>query len=156
MRLQLLSVFLAVGTLFLGCGGGAGDAPDLVGATGTVLVNGKPLAGATVTFVIDKSPLAIGITDAEGKFSLSTGGRPGVPVGSAKVGIAKASASDVDMKNMTPGDMANMAQKSNKMGQPAKTKSEIPAKYGNPESSTLVAIVDTDPAKNVFEYKLLD
>ncbi len=155
MRLQLLCAFLAVGTLLFGCGGGASDAPELVGATGTVLYNGKPLAGATVTFVIEKSPLATGTTDAEGKFSLSTGGRPGVPSGSAKVGISKAVAGSDKLKTATPADMAKMAQQG-QMGPSKPVKSEIPPKYGNPETSTFVATVGADPAKNVFEYKLVD
>ena len=154
MRLQLLCAFLAVGTLLFGCGGGASDAPELVGATGTVLYDGKPLAGATVTFVIEKSPLATGTTDAEGKFSLSTGGRPGAPVGNAKVGIAKSSSASGGMSNPKPEDMAKMAEK-NKMAT-SKTKAEIPVKYGNPETSTLVATVGADASKNVFEYKLVD
>lgn len=155
MRLQMLSAFLAVGTLLLGCGGGADDAPELVGATGTVFYNGKPLAGATVTFVIEKFPLATGVTDAEGKFSLTTGGRPGVPVGKAKVGIAKIASAYAGMPSSPkPEDMAKMAEK-NRMATP-KPKMEVPAKYGNPETSTLVAIIGTDASKNTYEYKLVD
>jgi len=84
-----------------GCGGGAGG-PDLVPVTGTVLYQGKPIAGATVTMQPEKGPIANGFTDAEGKFRMTTGGRPGVPVGNAKVGITKqklaASGAPVDTK----------------------------------------------------------
>ncbi len=155
MRILLLSALWVVGTLLVGCGGGADDAPELVRATGTVFYNGKPVAGATVTFVIEKFPLATGTTDAEGKFSLTTGGRPGVPVGNAKVGIAKSASAYVGMpSNPSPADMAKMAEKS-RMASP-KVKAEIPVKYGNPDSSTLVAIIGADASKNDFEYKLVD
>lgn len=154
MRFQLLSAFLVIGTLLLGCGG-ASDAPQLVNATGTVLYKGQPVSGATVTFIVPKSPLATGTTDAGGKFTLSTGGRPGVPIGNATVGIVKHAAAATDMSKMTPADMAKMAEKT-KMASIPMPKSEIPQKYANPETSTLVAIIDADATKNVFEYTLLD
>ena len=51
--------------------------------------------------------------------------------------------------------MAKMAQQG-KMGPSKPAKPEIPAKYGNPDTSTLVAVVVVDASKNVFEYKLVD
>lgn len=154
MRVQLLSAVLAVGTLLLGCGGGANDGPQLAQVTGTVLYKDAPVSGAVVTFMVAKSPIATGTTDAEGKFTLTTGGRPGAPIGNAMVGIVKFSAAAQDMSKMTPADMANMAEK-NKMAI-AKPKAEIPVKYGNPETSTLVAIIVADASKNVFKYPLQD
>lgn len=138
-----------------GCTGGGSDGPKLVPATGTVYYNDKPIAGATVTFMVEKSPIATGITNAEGKFVLSTGGRPGAPLGEAKVGIAKAGAAAEDRKQMTPEDMAKMAQQQMQMRTP-EPKPEIPLKYGNPETSNLVASLVADGAQNVFEFRLVD
>ena len=154
MRFQLLCALLMLGTSLLGCGGGS-DAPKLANASGIVTYKGIPVSGALVTFVVPKSPLATGTTDAEGKFTLSTGGRPGVPIGNATVGIVKHAAAAADMSKMTPADMAKMAEKTKMAAIPMPT-SEIPEKYANPELSTLVAIIDADATKNVFEYKLLD
>ena len=154
MRLQHLCLILSVGGLLLGCGGGASDAPSLVEATGTVLLDGKPVVGASVTFVVEKSPISTGITDSAGKFTLNTGGRSGVPVGNAKVGIVKMVSTSGATATSTPADMMKMAA-AGKMG-PTKPKGEIPMKYADPDKSTLVAIIDKDPAKNVFEYKLVD
>lgn len=54
--------------LFMGCGGPA----NVAEVTGTVTLDGRPLAGATVTFVpVDSSGvLSRGITDSEGKYKL--------------------------------------------------------------------------------------
>ena len=94
---------------FAGCGG-ATDAPDLAKAEGVVLYKDAPLAGAMVTFVVEGSPLATGETNGEGKFVISTGGRPGAPVGSAKVGIVKNKAAAKDTSQLSPEDMIKMAE----------------------------------------------
>lgn len=64
----LLSV--CIGLACTGCGSGG---PTPVPVTGTVTLDGKPVEGATVTFSpqFDGQP-AMGTTDKEGKFSLST------------------------------------------------------------------------------------
>lgn len=139
--------------LSVGCGGG-GDSQVLVSATGTVYYEDQPISGATVTFRIEGAPLATGITNSEGKFVMTTGGRPGAPIGNAKVGIAKVSAPKEDLTSMTPEDMQKMqiAQGDS----PAEIKSEIPVKFANPDGSELVATLDTDGSKNVFEFRLSD
>lgn len=137
-----------------GCSGAPADEPNLVPATGTVLYNNKPVSGANITFIVDKAPIATGSTDADGKFSLTTGGRPGAPLGNAKVSISKVSATQENLTSMTPQDMANMAAQ----GQKAigTTVEEIPSKYNSPEKSGLVATLDEDGSKNVFEFRLVD
>lgn len=152
MRPFLLSALLATGALLVGCGGS--DAPQLAKVSGTVSYQGKPVTRATVTFLVPKSPIASGTTDAEGKFTLTTGGNPGVALGSATVGIVKYATSGEDKTKMTPADMAKMAEKS-KMAK-TKPKAEIPAKYANPESSTLTATISEDETKNVFKFELVD
>jgi len=61
--------------------------PQFVPADGTLTFEGKPLSGATVTFVPEKGPVAMGITDSDGKFSLSSGSHRGIVVGQATVSI---------------------------------------------------------------------
>jgi transcriptional regulator of nitric oxide reductase len=131
-------------TVLCGCGGET-DAPDLVAATGSVFYQDKPISGATVTFIVQGAPIATAFTNA-------TGGRPGAPLGSAKVAIVKESASASELAGMTPQDMADMAAKGKMKLYDAKE--EIPAKYSNPDKSGLVATLDKDGDKNVFEFKL--
>jgi hypothetical protein len=151
-RIGVWVILAAVATMS-GCGGSS-DAPELVAATGTVTYNDKPISGANVTFVVQGSPLSIGITNAEGKFSMTTGGRPGAPRGDAKVGIAKTAAAAEDRGAMAPEDMRKMQMESKNVT--PGVESEIPAKYGNPETSKLVATLDADGSKNDFVFILVD
>jgi len=84
----------------LGCGG-----TKLVPVEGVVSVKGKPAdyaKGGTITFHPDvdagnKQPypqLPIGTIDENGKYSLSTGGKPGAPPGAYKVTIRVTAPSD--------------------------------------------------------------
>ncbi len=69
------SLVLLMGTFALaGCGGGgdAGKEP-IYPVSGTVTMFGAPLADATVAFAPqEKQPTAIGKTDAQGKFTLTS------------------------------------------------------------------------------------
>src|SRR5260370_29634940 len=72
---------------------GCGDSPTggnvaLAKAEGVVTFKGGPLAGATVTFIPEKGPVASGVTDLEGKFSLSTGTMPGAALGPCNVTVS--------------------------------------------------------------------
>tara|TARA_R110002167_G_scaffold364570_1_gene586615 strand:+ start:2362 stop:2775 length:414 start_codon:yes stop_codon:yes gene_type:complete len=68
--------FFAIGTLFLtGCGSDAEKLPELSDATGTILLDGKPLVGGLVSFEPQisnsvKAKASFGSTDEEGKFKL--------------------------------------------------------------------------------------
>lgn len=154
MQLPRRGLICLLALVLAGCGG-VSDAPTLVSATGKVTYKDAPVAGASVTFIIDGSPIANGSTDSEGKFVMSTGGRPGVAIGTAKVGIVKVAAAAEDRSKMTPADMAKMAAASN-MKSMAAPKAEIPEKYASPDKSTLTAIIDADGTKNVFEFRLVD
>ncbi|HJZ58381.1 MAG TPA: DUF4198 domain-containing protein [Gemmataceae bacterium] len=93
VRPGLLGVPLLVAAL--GCGGGPYKVAPV---SGTVTLDGKPLANAWVTFMPvgtkdnpDPGPTAAGKTDAQGKFTLAIEpGRPGAVVGKHKVAINSA------------------------------------------------------------------
>jgi hypothetical protein len=138
--------------LMSGCGS---DGNQLARATGQVNYKGKPLQGASVKFYPEGGgPMAIGTTDDSGRFTLTTNGRAGAPVGNHKVSITKmsAGAAAAAVSAPTPEDMMKM-QKAN-MGKPTGPKSEIPETYGSPESSRLTADVSTSASQNDFLFDL--
>ena len=152
--LRFLSL-LVITSLF-GCG--SSDTLTLAPVTGTVLFKGKPLSGATVTMISEKGQMANGFTDGEGKFRMTTGGRPGVPVGLAKVGISKmaGNAASSDNKKVKPEDMMIMQKAGGGVAKDLVPKSEIPSKYSKPEESKLTAAVDKNGNKNSFEFILVE
>jgi hypothetical protein len=78
--------------LIAGCGR-ASNEPRLVPVSGTVTRDGKPLSGATVTFIPvgeTRGNDASGRTDSTGKYSLADPkGRPGTAAGTYKVTISR-------------------------------------------------------------------
>jgi len=152
------SRFLSLVVITSLCGCGSSDTLTLAPVTGTVLFKGKPLSGANVSMISEKGQMANGFTDTEGKFRMTTGGRPGVPVGLAKVGISKmaGNAATVDIKKVKPEDMMNMQKAGGGVAKDLAPKSEIPSKYAKPEESKLTAAVDKDGKKNVFEFILVE
>ena len=127
----------------LGCEGG----PKLVKAGGTVKYKSAPLPGADIVLVPDESGFpSIARTDDQGRFTVTTSGRPGAPVGSYKVAITavrqKRAVSDAEAVGMTSDQIA------------ANHETLIPVKYNNLVSSGLTATVSDDPAKNDFMFDL--
>ena len=76
-----VSALVTVGIVLTGCS--SSSRPPTYPVTGTVTWQGKPLAGAAITFVpTGEGEAASAITDAEGKYALTTweagdGARPG-------------------------------------------------------------------------------
>jgi hypothetical protein len=135
----LLSVSLAACS---GCGSKGTDATLKV--TGTVTYNGAPVADASVTFTPEKGRPATGITDAAGKFTLTTFSKDdGAVPGRHKVTIAP-NASKIEPMPGTP-EAATAAA-----GKPP-----FPRRYSKLEESGLSAEVRTDD-KNVFPFNMTD
>lgn len=96
-RIRLIPVCLTA--LLAGCGPETTDAPSVVPVTGTVTVEGQPLAGAGVSFRPDRDKgnesgfMPGGSTDASGKYELmATAGAMGAPPGWYKVLVMPPSA----------------------------------------------------------------
>jgi len=90
-------------------------------STGTVTLDGKPLEGATVSFVQGKTVVAVGKTDANGSFQLATDGIPGVPPGEYRVVISKTAGAGRDQR----GEL-------------------LPPRYSSPGSGALMFTVPRD------------
>jgi len=134
---------------------------------GTITYNGAPLADATVSFAPTSSEgeYASGLTDASGKFMLTSagaidGGRGALP-GDYTVTVSKMEAAvDKDQEDLDSGKItydeyqAKMAARGSYASAPA-AKSLIPQKYGSGSSSGLTATVEK--GKNQpFVFDLVD
>jgi hypothetical protein len=175
--LSLVLIWGALGTTIWGCGGGGeGATVTLAEAGGIVKLKGSPLAGATITFLPANGPLAMGTTNLEGKFKLSSGAMPGVAIGPCKVTItamiggessssqpglpqmdaSRAPANDDEAKKRT--EATNVMKKMQLSGTsaPAGPKSLIDRKYADPATSGLKETIDKDPSKNQFTYEVTE
>ncbi|QDT25331.1 carboxypeptidase-like regulatory domain-containing protein [Gimesia panareensis] len=135
---MLLSALLFL--LLAGCGGGTGDAPETAQVKGIVTMSGNPVPGATVVFIPESGPSAMGMTDATGAYTLKTGKSTGAVTGQHKVTISVSSG----VIPMPGTEEAKQAEK---------TKSVIPPDYGNPQKSGLSANVSAG-GENVIDFNL--
>jgi len=77
---------LVAGLLLLGSGCQPGDRPPLGFVTGTVTMDGQPLAGIEVSFAPESGRPSGGLTNAAGRYELTyVGGVKGAKVGSHRV-----------------------------------------------------------------------
>lgn len=145
-----MPLYLCLG-LMAGCSSGT-KGPKLAPADGTVTYMGNPLAGATVMFVPEKGPVAIGITDMSGKFRLSTGTIRGAVIGNSKVSVTATEPGKSDSgkdalskRPQTREEADAYMKKANEMqaamasGRPEDVlpKSLIPEKYNKTDTSGL-------------------
>jgi hypothetical protein len=148
----LVFVVIALG-LVIGCDSGP-DRPATFSVTGTVTLDGDPVEGAAVNFIpTSGGKSAAGVTDASGKYSLTTfaSGDGAVP-GEYNVTIAKYEGADDAAEETGEGD-AGMMSAEYDSGVGAEegddvSKSLLPEKYNDPNSSGLKATV-TDKENSI-------
>lgn len=144
-KLLALSI-VVVPFALIGCGGG------MKSVDGVVTLDSKPVEGAMVSFTNADNPgapSAEGTTDASGKFTLSSRGKPGVPAGNYKATVTKTeSKGPAPGAAMTPGspEYVKMMQGMSKQGPP---KSLVPDKYtkANTTPFTFKVPPDSSPLK---------
>ena len=136
-----LSLVILIG--LAGCGGGSKTSP----VSGVVLLDGKPVADATVQFVPqEKGRDATGQTDKSGEFAMTTfKSRDGVVPGEYKVVISPPTGV-ADTKAYTTSEDAMLAAKPQ-----AKIDSGFPQKYTRPDQTPLTQSV---PTKGSVRFEL--
>lgn len=145
----------------VGCSGGPEDRPTLTPVSGTVVFKGKPVADATVAFWGEGAPRpAKGISDAEGKFTLSMFDfGDGAMTGPNKVTVTKVSAAEGNSKANDTA-MMNDPQKLTEYQlsmteSDAKDKNSIPTKYASQQQTPLTETVATE-GENTFVIQLAE
>ena len=148
--------------VLLGCGaGGEIERPETVAVSGSVLYKGKPVEGAQVSFMTSGAPRpASGVTDAEGKFELSTfEPKDGAIIGTHVITISKAapgsgaaasSAAPSDDPSAMLGDYTAAADSDFQ-----DSKALLPTKYASAGTSPLQEEVKKG-APNSFVFELVD
>lgn len=128
-----------------GCSGHLDGAPqvDCVPVSGRVTYGGQPLVNYRVTFVpVDGRRAATGVTDADGKFVLSTNqSGDGAPPGECKVAVSWEGPPISD----TGGQDAPIENPKDMPAPPVK----LPPKYSDPEQSGIKQQVPPDGLENV-------
>ena len=153
VRTHSLIVLMVTALCFASGCGGAADAPKLYRVTGVVTYKGQDVPGAKVMFMGDGTkPPAVGITNDDGKYSLSSLAGTGAVSGRHVVAVIKEAEADPAQKvNMTMEEAAAAAQAPEKSSKPT---SLIPAKYADPQTSGLEFEVTT--GTNDFSIDLTD
>jgi hypothetical protein len=127
--------------LLSGCSGP--DRPQLVPVSGMVTLDGQPVEGATVTFTPTGGRMAIAVTDAAGKFQLTTyDTNDGALIGEHRVTVAKIQTTGVTVDASGLSGTVDPAQ--------IKQVHALPQAYSVAETSGLVQKVEW----NMPEVKL--
>lgn len=127
-------------------------------ADGVVLYEGLPLENATVTLVplSSRGLMASGVTDREGKFTLSTAGQAGVSRGAYRVAIRALDENDDDelvYNASLPVAEQLRVMKELMMREKKMTKFRIPRHYASAFESGLTVTVKA-VARNHFRFEL--
>ncbi len=149
---NLLAVaLLAIPLCGFGCSGVGDDGrPSRYPVTGTVTMNGEPVANANVNFqLVDGSGSAVGVTDSQGRYELTSfvPGDGAVP-GEYQVTVTKFS-------QLTPSPDVSEDDADYDPDAPAMVPENLlPERYANPATSELTATVTESP--NMIDLELTD
>src|SRR5262245_39134518 len=136
---------VVIAALIAGCG--KAPPPPIVPVQGTVRIAGKPLAKAQVRFVpkIDHGPefVATGVTDENGRYTLTCNGQSGACACENSGGIGEA---DIPANLQGESAQAELAKYMRSLGN-----RPIPQKYANLAESSLRASVTADTKEFNFD-----
>ena len=145
MKMRAVALIMAVGLLPTGCEQRPSGRPVTVPVTGVVRCDGEAVAGATVSFQAEAGGRsATGISDAEGRYQLSTFSRgDGAVPGSYKV---------IVLKYATPDASGGAEKYVPPQGPEPPPKHLLPEKYAAAKTSGLEATVSNGP--NTIDFDL--
>jgi hypothetical protein len=125
---------LLISCLLAGCSGSKGPATSPV--TGTVTYKGQAVDGATVVFTPTSGRPATAITDAQGKYQLTTfAEKDGAVPGDYKVTVSK-TVTEGKMPDLTQEQIGEMQMKGEPIPGPV-SKNVLPEKYSNGATTDL-------------------
>ncbi len=130
------------------------DRPPVYPVTGTITQGGKPIAGATVKFELaDGSRTAIGKTDEQGEYSLTTyEPGDGAIAGAYKVAVVKHEQPTITLTDSQDTDQEAPEEREDVEHPPPK--SLLPPIYADPATSGFTADVTAD-GPNEFNFDLM-
>ena len=142
------------GWVLVGCGESAGE--PTVAVTGTVTQKGTPVEGAIVSFIGADGQTAVGLTDAAGKYSLTTRKKDdGAIPGDYKVSVTK-----FDGPKPTAGGTTQLKEgelhSADYTGEEAEApppQNLLPAKYAHPDTSGFTATVSAGGTPHNFDLE---
>lgn len=139
MPVKVLLFSLGLLISLLGCGGSSGDGytGERGNVSGTVTLDGQPLAsGCQVLFIANKGGYtAGGVIGDGGKYTLVYGGGKGLPVGEYSVQLAPPLAAEGAAPAVDPTQMAGKLTR--KSGKEAAETGPFPTRYSSTTSSGL-------------------
>jgi hypothetical protein len=149
--MKKLAACVGLGLIMVWMGGCGGcRTSGLVPATGKVIYQGQPLAGANIVAHVRGENTAVAVSDADGKFTLTYNGQNGVPPGAMiPVTVTKVE---------SPYSIAEGERPKTPIPRPGRKaeppRSLIPEKYGDPKAPLLFIDVPSGGTdKLVLELK---
>ncbi len=144
LRFRLLSIVL-LGLPLVGCGASGG--PGTVPASATVILDGEPIEGVTVTLLPEGSSVkgkgGYGVTDTSGNVTFKSGPETdGVPAGKYRVLFQKLT--QADGSPIPPDAMAIDLE----------TVNAVPAIYNDPDNSPILATVEEGGSGEPLAFEL--
>lgn len=145
--------------IFAGCGGNDSKKPSVYPVTGNVKMHGAPLANATVAFapVQQGQTTAVGTTDAQGNFQLTTYEfGDGAAEGTYKIIITKSAVAASPSSSSSAGDHGAddpTANAHTPSGAARSAQSLVPPQYGKKDTTPLSEEVKAS-GNNHFELKI--
>ena len=137
----------AVTVSFLFLAGCSSDSNYAV-VSGVVTLDGEPLAGAGVNFKPKVGAIASDVTDAEGRYRLTTGSIDGALLGDHGVTIAK-----LELVDRHGKQAAESSEGPPTRGGGLQAKWYTPKKYSKLETSGFTAVVK--PGQNDYPFELI-
>jgi hypothetical protein len=155
-----VSTLLTLLLTIAGCGGGAGDRPEVAPVKGTVMYKGQPVAGANVNFYNEGAPRAgYAITNESGEFELTTfEPKDGAVLGDHVVTVSKADQVAANTQNTSSGPPSaeDLTKQYVDTKEAAKDSNTLPAKYASQETTPLKFTVTAGEGSNNFLIELVD